>query len=43
MQKFNDQCYGMYGFVVARDVEQNDDSQSNNDSNILIKRALINL
>ena len=43
MQKFDDQYYGMYGFMVARDVEQNDESQSNNDSNTLIKRALINL
>eukprot|EP00112_Aurelia_sp_Birch-Aquarium-sp1_P021169 Seg5623.2 transcript_id=Seg5623.2/GoldUCD/mRNA.D3Y31 product="hypothetical protein" protein_id=Seg5623.2/GoldUCD/D3Y31 len=43
MQKFDDQYYGMYGFMVARDVEENDNSQSNNDSNSLIKKALINL
>ena len=43
MQKFDDQYYGMYGFMVTRDLDENDNSQSNNDSNTLIKRALINL
>ena len=43
MQKFDDQYYGMYGFMVTRDVDNTDNLQSNNDSNTLIKRALINL